>query len=132
MHALSTTQLAERDALVNQLVQRYHALTAEVEALNESIAAHWEVVAAAQEAYNETVEAANQWRADVASTIEAYISDRSEQWQASPRGQAYAAWQRDYEADALTASALDRPDLVEVEVDEQTDLLDGCPTEVDA
>jgi hypothetical protein len=83
----------------------------------------------AQDAYNEAVADANAWLGEIASEIDDYISERSEKWQDSERGQAYRAWHEVFTAE-LEDVELDEPDVLELETGDQVEALD-CPEEVD-
>jgi hypothetical protein len=92
MKKLSKMLLQDRDAICQHLRTQYEALEGAVEALNAAIEEQWEAVADALAHYNETVSQANEWLSTVSSEIEGYMSERSEKWQDSERGQAYGEW----------------------------------------
>jgi hypothetical protein len=106
--------LQDRDVICQQLRTQYEALEEAVDAFNAAMEAQWEGVANALEAYNSTVEQANEWLSMVSSEIEAYMSDRSEKWQDSERGQAYEQWKNEFESNDLEAVELDMPAALEL------------------
>jgi len=51
------------------------------------------------------------------------MSDRSEKWQDSERGQAYEQWKGEYEGNHLEEIDLDMPDALEVTLGDQAETL---------
>ena len=68
---------------------------------------------------------ANGWLADVAEVIADYISERSEKWAKSDRGQAYIGWQDEYATFELEEVDLDPPDALYLDTGPQVDELEG-------
>ena len=57
----------------------------------------WAAVEQVAADYNQRVAEANEWQADVAGEIDAYIESKSEKWQESDRGQQYVSWKEAFE-----------------------------------
>ena len=131
MEKLTQTHLASRDTLVAALNETYEALEDAVSEYNTTLAEAWNEVLSAEEAYNAAVGEAQEWLKDRAAEIQAYIDERSEQWQASERGQAYTAWQDAFEV-TLDASDLPPPDELEMPGDNPAETLSDLPEEVGA
>ena len=125
MKALTKDMLTTRDTLATQLFHRYDALEEAVERFNEATATAWQQVLDAQEKYNEAVAEANNWLAEVAGTIADYISERSEKWTESDRGQAYIGWQDEYANYELGEVALELPEALILDTGPQVDELEG-------
>jgi hypothetical protein len=130
MKKLSKMLLQDRDAICQQLRTQYEALEEAVEAFNTAMEAQWEAVADALAHYNETVNQANEWLATVSSEIERYMSDRSEKWQDSERGQTYEQWKNDFESNDLEEVELDMPDALELQTGDQAETLEERSEEV--
>ena len=127
MKALTHAHLAARDLLCARLTQHYGALGDALQRATDTFATTWERIEAILAAYNAVVDEANAWREEIASEIQATIEERSEKWQASETGQAYLAWVTAWENDTLETIALDVPEMPDLEVDDQSDVLAGLP-----
>jgi hypothetical protein len=130
MKKLSKMLLQDRDAICQQLRTQYEALEEAVEAFNAAMEAQWEAVAHALAHYNETVNQAKEWLATVSSEIEGYMSDHSEKWQDSERGQTYEQWKNDFESNDLEEVELDMPDALELQTGDQAETLEERSEEV--
>ena len=126
MEKLTQTHLASRDTLVAALNETYEALEDAVSEYNTTLAEAWNEVLSAEEAYNAAVGEAQEWLKDRAAEIQAYIDERSEQWQDSDRGKAYGAWKETFDL-SLDDSDLDEPDELHVQVDNHADTLSALP-----
>ena len=125
MKALTKDMLTTRDTLAAQLCERHGVLEKAVETFNEMMERAWQDVHDAQEHYNGAVAEANGWLADVAEVIADYISERSEKWLESDRGQAYSGWQDEYATFELEEVDLDPPDALYLDTGPQVDELEG-------
>jgi hypothetical protein len=130
MHKLSKTAIAQRQALYVRLRDAYAALSAALDAFNADVQHAWAAVDSAQEEYNAVTDDVADWMRDIASQIEAYMSERSEKWQDSARGQAYADWQGAYEQELETV-ALEPPEELTLDTDDPCEVLDGLPEAID-
>jgi hypothetical protein len=126
MEKLTQTHLASRDTLVAALNETYEALEDAVSEYNTTLAEAWNEVLSAEEAYNAAVGEAQEWLKDRAAEIQAYIDERSEQWQDSDRGKAYGEWKETFDL-SLDDSDLDEPDELHVQVDNHADTLSALP-----
>lgn len=129
MTKLSKSQLSERDTLTSELRDRRSDLDDAIESFNDKISALYaDHVAPALEAYNEAVDAANQWRGDIACSIADYISDRSDKWQESDKGQAVESWRSEFDGE-LESAELVTPELLELDLEDAAELIEQLPEE---
>ena len=126
MQKLTKAHLTSRDQLIEDLNDTYEALEDAVSAYNTTLAEAWNEVLSAEEAYNDATQAAQEWLKDRAAEIQAYIDERSEQWQDSDRGKAYGEWKETFDL-SLDDSDLDEPDELHVQVDNHADTLSALP-----
>lgn len=132
MKKLSQAQVAERDAHVEALSTAWDELRDAVFTFNTDMLELWEArIRPLQAAYTEALEAAEAFRADLHAEMEGYYDDRSETWQESPKGEAYAAWMSlwdEVQSDATEDIAA--PEEVDIaDSDEASGAYDGLPTE---
>ena len=122
MQKLSKTEEAQLDTYMAALVEAYEALGAAAETFNAALEEAWAAFAQEQERYNAVVDDWNAWRLQVGADGREYFDERSEKWQESHKGQAYAAWIEPYEDEYLfERSTLESPEPVEIEVNDPTD-----------
>src|SRR5215510_15034516 len=126
MQALSKAQLVTLKTLFETLTTRYEAFEEAVDDFNATQAEAWNEVLAAEEAYNEAVTTANEWLGEVKEAIEEYVNERSEKWQESDRGQAYAAWLEAFSVE-LEESDLSEPAELTLDVDNAAGMLEDLP-----
>jgi|SRR5215467_830978 len=113
MTKLTKAQLTEKQDHETKLEETLDALTAAVTEYNDALEALWEEkIGPALEAYNEAVDAANQWRGDIASDMQNYYDERSEKWQEGDKGSAYSDWKDEW-SEEFDQVELDKPDAVE-------------------
>lgn len=101
--------LAEKHAIMASAIEDYNAVI---------------------DAYNGVLEEARGIANDIASEIDAYISERSDKWQEGDTGQAYGAWKDAWEGLDLTdLDVVEESDLPEPD---HVDELNNLPSEPDA
>lgn len=131
---LTKQELAQREELTNKLSYMSEALSdalmmfntdradaflelaSHIEAYNKKVTDAFDDVAQAVSSYNEALEEAQQFVADVASRIDSEISERSERWQESEKGQAASKWLSDWQDADFDTLDVEAPE--ELEVDE--------------
>ena len=127
MKTLTKPDIARRNALC-VLVQSARAdLDAAVAAYNDTVQTAFAGVHIAAEVYNGLIEEAKEWAHVIASEIEGYIQERSERWQESERGQAYAHWLTEYEEVSLDTADIETPDPLEWDGEDASSILEGLP-----
>ena len=127
MNHLSTPQLSERDALCDRLRDTYAALEAALDAYNAATSVHWPPIAEALSAYSRVVEEAKGWCEDIATTIQSEIEEHSDTWQEGDKGQAFAAWQAEWEQADLETIEMEAPEPLSLDVNDQSEVLDALP-----
>ena len=127
MKTLLKTQLTERDALCTRLRDTYAALEAAIETYNAAVADQWQPVADALDAYNAVVADAQGWREDIAGTIQSEIEEHSDTWQEGDKGQAFAAWQAEWEQADLETIEMEAPEPLSLDVNDQSEVLEALP-----
>ena len=125
MKALTHAHLAARDILCARLTQQYGALEDALQRATNALGMAWERVETVLADYNVVVNEANAWREEIAMEIQGTIEDHSEKWQASETGQAYLAWVNDWENATLDTIALEAPEIPELDMDDQSEVLAG-------
>lgn len=98
MKKLSKTTLATHRDAVDALAGAHCDLSEAIEQYNEAIAEAFGELETAAASYNEAAEAMREHASEVAAAIEDYVSERSENWQASDAADTFANW-----ADAWTS-----------------------------
>ena len=115
MKKLSKDDIKRRDAHVKKLTATKADIESAVSDLNTAI-----------DEYNNELEVARGWIEDLVSSIDEYISEKSDDWQESDRGSAFATWKDDLEA--IEFEGIDN-----VEIDDsnfsQIDTLNEMPEE---
>ena len=130
MNKLTKSMLTERDDVCARLRAAFEALEQAVDTYNEAMQNQWEAVDAAMNAYNDVAVEATTWQENVASDIQDYIDSRSDKWQESERGQAYLAWQGEYESSDLEDITIDQPDSLELSTGDQAETLEALAEEI--
>ena len=97
---LTKDEIAARKAITERLA----------EARNQFTDA-WADLETKLEDYNGALADLDQWRIDVVDRIQDEISDHSEKWQESDKGQKATDWVGEYESLDLDQLALEMPDL---------------------
>lgn len=128
---LSKDELAQRDLLIDKLNAASSALTDAINAYNEGIALLKEPAERALEAYNEAAVAAREFAADIASQAEQDMSEKSEKWLESDRGQAAEAFKQEWESAELDDIELEFPEELSFDDPDYAATLDGIPTEME-
>lgn len=98
-----------------EIVKRLEAAQAEIEEAEADLNAAREELLAKFEAYNSAAADARSWCESAAQEIDDHLSDKSERWQESEKGQALAAW-RD-ELGGIGISDINETDVPEPNID---------------
>lgn len=130
MNKLTKSMLTERDDVCARLRAAFESLEQAVDTYNEAMRKQWEAVHATMNAYNDVAVEATTWQENVASDIQDYIDSRSDKWQESERGQAYLAWQGEYESSDLEDITIDQPDSLELSTGDQAETLEALAEEI--
>ena len=100
MKALTRAQQERLAALQADLTESAERVESAYADLTDRITAAWDAtVAPVVAAHNAYVEAFNEFRTEVCDAIEEYVSERSEAWQDTDRGQAFASWLESWQTD---------------------------------
>jgi isopropylmalate/homocitrate/citramalate synthase len=100
---LNRLQIEERDTLMTAVRDAISAYNGELTNLIELVRrTRDDKIEPARMKIAEAVAAWYTWRFDIADTMEAYASERSEAWQESEAAQAYADWKELYETAEVT------------------------------
>ncbi len=111
MKMLSKTLCQEQMTHAQTVREKYAALEEAVESCNATMAMQREHLEGTIADLNAVIDAANSWRGDIAQQQLDWMTDRSERWQESDAGQAYASWQQDWEADFQLVDDIDLPEI---------------------
>lgn len=118
MKSLSKAQSKRRDELIEQLNEAKELVEKRMDKLRDAEAA----VCDAINAVNEVVAEINEFAGEVAAEQEDYYSERSEKWQESEAGEAYAEWKSQWESIYLqeaSFSTAEDPELPDIDEFEQ-------------
>lgn len=99
MKRLSKTQVREKEALAAAIRTAEALVSDAVDEYNDAVAAARAKLAREFDKLNEAITAADEWRSGIASEMADFAAERSDAWTESDRGQSYASWQNDWEAD---------------------------------
>jgi hypothetical protein len=121
MKKLTKERIAERDAHIDTLSDTFAAVEQAINAFNAAQDAAWEAVDVALGEYNEAITAANEFQSEVASSIEDYVSERSEKWQEGDRAEAYDSWKNAWEEEFEEAT-VEQPSKLEMPEDYSEEL----------
>ena len=127
MKTLTKAHLAARDALCTRLIHKHGALEDALQRATDALATAWEHVETALAAYNIVVDEAMTWREEIISAILSVIESHGGTWQASETGQAYQRWLSAWETGALEMIDLEPPEMPELDIDDQSDVLAELP-----
>jgi hypothetical protein len=118
------------DSYNTEVDRLYGALAEALDVYNNGISEAFDLLLATPlEEYNQAVTDALQWGQDAADEIEDYMSDRSDKWRESDRGQAYEEWQNEFASFNPEEIEIDQPELVEVEEPEELTLEEENPAD---
>lgn len=123
MKQFSRQDIARRDRIIDDLNAAVAAIDEVWPALEEAIQAVNEKIAA----YNEAVGAARGFAEDMVSTIDAYMSEKSEKWIDGEAGQSFSEWKSGIENEDMDdLDAMEVPDKPEPD---HAATLEGLATE---
>ena len=95
MKNLSKSDYARRDEIIDKFRNVEGAIDDAYEAIVASITKYNDELLPA---YNEVVAEAQGWVADIASSIEEFMSNKSDKWLEGERGQAYGEWLSEWQS----------------------------------
>jgi hypothetical protein len=127
LKALTKDHLHDRAMLCARLREAYAMLETAIDTYNTLIADAWMPLQAAADDYNRLVAEAQDWANDIAREIQEQIDDHNDKWQEGERGQAYMAWQSEYENITLETIKLEEPTPLALDISDQSEILDGLP-----
>jgi hypothetical protein len=118
-----------------ELVEQLSAAAAKVEdainVYNAGLEALKGPLEAEIEAYNALVTEARDFAEDRANVADEAISDKSDKWQESERGEAAVAFRDEWQNLSLDDVEIDLPDDVETPALDHSETLDGAPEEAE-
>ena len=131
MQRLSKKESDQRESLATALDSKQEKLEAAIRAFNEARESLWGKVEDAIAEYNAAVEQAQEFRADIESAQDDYMSDKSEKWTEGEKGEAYSAWKDEWgiefeELEIEASEELEAPEM------EHAQLLRDLPDEPNA
>lgn len=129
MKTIGKQAIAERDELQNKLGDAASEYTTALDEYNTAMQEEWRKVEAAVQNLNDAIAEANQWRSDVAAAIQEYMDGKSDKWQESDRGQAYASWKSEWEDSDLEEVSHSEPDDLTDDTIDYVEALGNYPEE---
>jgi hypothetical protein len=128
---LDKKETARQEELVADLRKASSELEDAVSVYNDALEKLKAPVEEALKKYNDVVEEARGFSADIASRADDEITDKSERWQESERGEAASSWKDEWENASLDEIEIEFPDEIAVAGNDHADTLEGLPTEAD-
>lgn len=128
---LTKDEIARRDEHVSRLREAASTLDDAVRVYNEGLAALRSNLESAVSTYNLTLLNAAEWADDIAQQALSEIEDRSEQWQASERGEAASEWQQTWEEFDPEEIEVEFPDDLDIAAPEHADDLEQLPEQME-
>lgn len=127
-----TKQESERRAEhVEKLRSAWGNVDDAVRAYNEALAPLKEAVEKAVEEYNEAMNEARGFAEDVVSQADEDISDKSERWQESEKGQAVIEWKGEWERISFDDLSTEFPDELSIDEPDHIGELEEVAEEAD-
>lgn len=127
---LSKEEFQQRAALVEKLEAGATALANAVETYNAALEAAKGPLEAALEVYNELLDEARGFAQDVASQADQDISEKSERWQESDKGQAAQEWKGEWEDLSLDDVEIELPEPIDFGELQHAGDLESAPEEM--
>lgn len=119
MTTLTKKQVAERDACLAKLNDKYDKLRQAVISFNSQMEADWrDTIEKNLKDYNEEVQVANAWRETVEGLIGDAYNAKSEKWQESEKGVSVAEWKSSF-GEEFDELELEMPEFVNIEEDSE-------------
>lgn len=131
MKKLTKEQIKQRDELSTRLASRREDFNEALENYNAAKKEAWIEVAQAIDAINEAIEAANEWKTEIASAIQEYVDNKSEKWQEGDTASEYGTWKEAYEEE-FEKLEIEEPDDVEHDCEAYDELIDQLPEGLNA
>jgi exonuclease VII small subunit len=129
---LTKAQLKQRDELTSKLDLGHSDLDEAIAIFNDAMRTAFEILQTELEKYNDVLEEAREFRDDIVSVFDDFISNKSEKWQESDKGQAAASLKDAWENLTLDQIDVDEPETLDPDIEEVHILLDELATETDA
>jgi uncharacterized protein YukE len=124
MKALSKKDAARKAELIEKIRDQATDLSSAVAKFNDGLAELRDDLRAAVTDYNEAVQAAEEFRADIASQMQSYFDEKSGKWQEGDSGQVYQQWISDWDS-PLTEVEIKLPYDISEPSDEASAELEG-------
>lgn len=123
---LSKQQLAERDALANDLRRKAAVLNTVIATFNHAVEPLAKAVGEALDNYNTTLEKARALASSITEPAQDEFDAKSEKWQASDKGIQVRTWIEQWEV-SLDDVDLELPEaLTEIDADDHAGVLEGA------
>lgn len=129
---LTRKELDRRAEIVELLNDLSANIVEAVSVFNAQLDALREPVTAAVEAYNNALNDAREFAADMAVQADNDITDKSDRWHGSERGQAAIAWRDEWQNLSLDDLDLALPEAVEFDEPQHAGDLESAPESADA
>lgn len=123
MKKLTKEHKRQQQEHVTAISAAHSTVAAAITAFNAATAKEWESVKVALDAYNARVNDANTFLSGLADEAEKYQNDRTDDWAAGEKGEAYQAWIETLR-EPLEVGEIDAPEAIEVPDDASSDLAD--------
>ncbi len=128
MNRLNKEQIARRDELSASLRMKAEALEKSITAFNDKMVDEFRAVSDAANDYDAAIDEAREWCSDLSGEIADAISEKSDKWQESEKGEAANSWQGCFDDIDLDFSIPDAPDDLDMPDLDHAGALDNLPT----
>jgi vacuolar-type H+-ATPase subunit H len=124
---LTKAQLTERDRVMDLLTDATEGIESAAETYNKVLAEAKAPFEAAIVAYNDALSAIRELAEEIYGEADSEISDKSDKWQDSEKGQAAIAFKDHWEGLQLDEVSVDFPDEIEIDLPFSVDDLGEAP-----
>ena len=121
-----------REKLVAELREKADKVEDAIAVYNDLVKAARLDVEAALTAYNETLQEVAGFAEDIVSQADQDLSEKSEKWQDSERGQAALAWKEEWDTAMFEQLEIEFPDDIEAPEPTHADDLEALATEIES
>jgi hypothetical protein len=154
MTKLTKQHIADRDAIAQKLRderevlekaietfntlrdEKYNLMASAIAEYNRALDEAFTPVGEAMDKYNATVSDANGWKEQIVSEIDEYISNKSDKWQESDKGNAVECWKESFQSQDVEEVELELGEpceipeelgTLEVDIEDGAEFLEQLP-----
>jgi predicted nucleic acid-binding Zn-ribbon protein len=127
---LTKKELAERTKLCDDVRSAADVLEEALTDFQDAVQTAYDALQDKVTAYNETLAPLREFKDDISSRLEEEISDKSERWQESDKGQAASEWQQEWANADIEDIELDGVPTLDLRIDSPADEIEQLSDEL--